>query len=856
MLNVSEREEYLRTEMWLDEHQDFVQDYFSRKATRNMIDQWLLCHALPQCGAGTQELMSPSSPGSKPSSGGNTPVRKISAHEFDRGGLLNPIVTTIDGTPTFLSQTTTTCAPSKLIPRKTKSELRSLDERELILELVKDICNLLEITSLCHKILQNVSILTYADRCSLFLVEYDRAMEDRYLVSKLFDVSCQSTLQDMELREEIRIPWNTGIVGYVAHVGEPVNIPDAYQDSRFNQEIDLKTGYKTRSILCMPIKDIDGEVIGVAQVINKISPEDEPFDENDEKVFASYLAFCGIGICNARLYERSQLENKRNQVLLDLARVIFEEQSTIENLVQRMMMYTQALLQCERCQVLLVDETSKGTFSQVFDFQVSDVEDNTSKKSPPGGRFPINIGITGYVAATGETLNIPDAQKDDRFDPLAFNWTACQVDRESGFHTRSILCMPMKNSSGQIIGVCQLINKLDGSAFNKNDENFFEAFAIFCGMGIHNTHMFEDTVKAMAKQTVALEVLSYHATAPLSDAMKLASISVQSAQTYCLYDFSFSDFALTDDSTLTACIRMFLELDYIEHFHINYQVLCRWLLSIKRNYRNVTYHNWRHAFNVAQTMFVIITKSQVGNWLSECECMALLVACLCHDLDHRGTNNTFQIKTSTPIAQLYSTSTMEHHHFDHCIMILNSKGNQILANLSTADYEQVIKTLEHAILATDLAVYFRKRGDFFNLIDNGNSDWSNDATKQLLEAMLMTACDVSAITKPWEIQKKVAELVAGEFFEQGDIEKNELKITPIDMMNREKKDLLPVMQVSFIDAICMPVYQAFAKFSSELIPLYEGVKSNRDNWQKLADEIQMQKLAEEQEGSESKSTGR
>lgn len=58
-----------------------------------------------------------------------------------------------------------------------------------------------------------------------------------------------------------------------------------------------------------------------------------------------------------------------------------------------------------------------------------------------------------------------------------------------------------------------------------------------------------------------------------------------------------------------ACLRMFLDLDFVERFHIDYEVLCRWLLSVKKNYRNVTYHNWRHAFNVAQMMFAILTVS-------------------------------------------------------------------------------------------------------------------------------------------------------------------------------------------------------------------------------------------------------
>ena len=76
---------------------------------------------------------------------------------------------------------------------------------------------------------QNVSILTKADRCSLFLVQGERGSESRCLVSKLFDVCSLSTLKEMEKKEEIRIPWGSGIVGYVAQSGEPVNIPDAYK---------------------------------------------------------------------------------------------------------------------------------------------------------------------------------------------------------------------------------------------------------------------------------------------------------------------------------------------------------------------------------------------------------------------------------------------------------------------------------------------------------------------------------------------------------------------------------------------------------------------------------------------------
>ncbi|XP_064594905.1 dual 3',5'-cyclic-AMP and -GMP phosphodiesterase 11-like isoform X2 [Liolophura sinensis] len=838
-LSPEQREEYDSMEKWMDEHPEFVHDYFARKAKRSMVDGWLIAHAIGLTHSHSDTNSSGSN--SKPGSGANTPVRKISAQEFEKGGILKPMVSNVDGNLTFLG-------PSNLSSqvktnRKSRSELKALDERELMYELVIDICNDLDVTSLCHKILLNVCILVNADRCSLFLVQ-GKGTEEKHLVSKLFDIHSESTFEEtVKNTQEIRIPWGTGIIGYVAKTGEGVNIPDAYEDPRFNDEIDTKTGYKTRSIISMPIKDSEGDVIGVAQAVNKISPQDEPFDEHDEKVFASYLAFCGIGLKNAQLYERSLLENKRNQVLLDLARVIFEEQSDVANLIHKIMMHTQSLLQCERCQVLLVDDQHKqfsckdiirrpeGIFSQVFDLQASDFDndDTYHREGNTEPRFPINIGITGYVATTGEPLNIPDAYKDDRFDPA--------VDELQGnFRTHSILCMPIKNACGQVIGVSQLVNKLDQTPFNKNDENLFEAFAIFCGLGISNTQTYEKAVRAMAKQSVALEVLSYHAIAPAEQAQRIKNLGIPSSKFFNLLDYGFNDFGLDDDDTIRACIRMFLDLDLLERFHINYEVLCRWLLSVKKNYRNVTYHNWRHAFNVAQTMFCMIKCGGLENMLTDQETLALMVGCLCHDLDHRGTTNQFMIKTASPLAQLYSTSTMEHHHFDQCIMILSTKGNDILGSVNQEEYERIIQLLEGAILATDLALYFRYRGEFFELVQTEKADWNCDDHKDLLRSMMMTACDVSAITKPWGIQQKVAQLIATEFFEQGDIEKAELKIKPQDMMDRDKQDQFPSMQVGFIDTICMPVYSAIAKVNPRLEPLLSGCKDNRVHWQELLEQ--------------------
>ena len=184
---------------------------------------------------------------------------------------------------------------------------------------------------------------------------------------------------------------------------------------RFNQDIDEMTGYRTRSMMCSPIKDSSGDVIGVSQVINKNN--DGYFSKNDETVFEKYLQFCGIGLRNAQIYERSQLEVKRNQVLLDLAGVIFQEQSTLEIMIHRILTHMLSFIQCERAMVLLVHEGSQSTFSRVFDLEQQDLDDDQIQgKSAYEGRFPVNVGITGYVAATGEIVNIKNAYEDPRYN--------------------------------------------------------------------------------------------------------------------------------------------------------------------------------------------------------------------------------------------------------------------------------------------------------------------------------------------------------------------------------------------------------------------------------------------------------
>ncbi|KAL3863382.1 hypothetical protein ACJMK2_005139, partial [Sinanodonta woodiana] len=574
-------------------------------------------------------------------------------------------------------------------------------------------------------------------------------------------------------------------------------------------------------------------------------------------VFRQYLMFCGIGLTNAQLFELSVQEYKRNKLLLQLAKGVFEEQSNLEKLVQKIMLESQDLLKCERCSVYLVDNTSVQDSSNQIDGKPEFAKFHSTKEVVFAKAFDLfakdgacinvpsaqelersrNTEIAKYVVVNGQPFSIPDLEMDGRFGKGPF------VDAD-GFKTKSILCMPILTSNRIVIGVTHFINKLNGQPFDESDLSIIEAFSIFTGLGIHNCQMYENACRLMAKQTVAIEIMSYHATAQHEETNKIMQSKIPSAQEIGLYTFEFNDIPMSDDDTVRAVISMFQDAGIIEKYKVPYDVMVRWTCSVKKNYRPVTYHNWRHAFNVTQTMFTMLYTGGLRPIFEDLEEFAMLVACLCHDLDHRGTNNAFQVKVASPLAMLYSTSVMEHHHFDHCIMILNSEGNNILQHLSAEEYKSCIKTLEHCILSTDLALYFKKRGDFKKMIESGDTDFKIKAHRYLLIAMMMTACDVAAITKPWEIQHQIAQMVANEFFEQGDIEKTRLGQTPIAMMDREKQHELPKMQVGFIDAICLPVYELFSGLWKELTPMYGGCMNNRKHWEKMADANEQQQKAD------------
>ncbi len=166
-------------------------------------------------------------------------------------------------------------------------------QNDPIVSLVKigrSITALTDINVLLKVIAEETKNAMQADRCTVFI--YDKEKDELWSKVALGMDS-----------QEIRFPATKGLAGYVVKTGETLNIADAYNDLRFNKDVDLKTGYKTKTILCMPIKNNNQEIIGAFQVLNKANGT---FTKNDEDLLIAIGGSASIALENAQLFEQQK----------------------------------------------------------------------------------------------------------------------------------------------------------------------------------------------------------------------------------------------------------------------------------------------------------------------------------------------------------------------------------------------------------------------------------------------------------------------------------------------------------------------------------------------------------------------
>ena len=342
---------------------------------------------------------------------------------------------------------------------------------QLLLEVSKTVAMEESLSEMLQALAHVTSKETNSERATIFLHDDE--------TSELYSGYAQGTSN-----LQIRIIDNAGIAGYVYKTGQGVIIDDAYADKRFNPDIDEKTGFRTRNILCAPLKTFKGDVIGVVQSLNKSSGGFTTDDQRLVEEIATHVA------ATLQCYQNLERLHHSRKTELEFLNVVSDVTSELElgPLLQKVMGEATRMLKAERSTLFLNDEKTDELWSQVGQgLEATQI------------RFPNSVGIAGAVFCSGETINIPHAYADLRFNP--------SFDKQTGFFTRSILCVPVVNKHGKTIGVTQVLNK-QGGPFTEEDEKRLKAFTAQISIALENAKLFDDVQSMKNYNEAMLESMS------------------------------------------------------------------------------------------------------------------------------------------------------------------------------------------------------------------------------------------------------------------------------------------------------------------------------------------------------------
>ncbi len=297
----------------------------------------------------------------------------------------------------------------------------------------------LDLDQLLELILQKINDAIEADRATLYLLD-DRRGE---LVSRI--------VQGDEVRQ-IRLKVGQGIAGTVAQTSKALLVNDPYKDPRFNPEWDMTSGYRTRSILAVPMKNHLGRTIGVIQVLNKKTGD---FSDHDAVILAALATQAAISIDNSRLFlsvtqkntELLEIKEQLEHRVRDL-KLLFDLESAMGRATSLEELFTGVLTEALRTSdAFAAAFVMKGTRDDAQLYLMRhDVQEKLERHSLKAGQ-----GLTGAAIADGEVIFTNDASSHPNHDAT--------FDQILGQPTKACIAVPLEGEDGDAMGAIALFNK-------------------------------------------------------------------------------------------------------------------------------------------------------------------------------------------------------------------------------------------------------------------------------------------------------------------------------------------------------------------------------------------------------------
>jgi hypothetical protein len=292
---------------------------------------------------------------------------------------------------------------------------------------------------------------------------------------------------------------------------------------------------------------------------------------------------------------------------------------------------------------------------------------------------------------------------------------------------------------------------------------------------------------------------------PAVDEINEASVSLH------LADYNTDPFLLEDRVLIYLAKHMLDSYGLIERFNVNVSRLRSFLIAVCNGYRKNSFHNFKHAWGTMHLVYQIL-RNGADDHLTSLDILSVLIAAICHDLDHPGNNNAFEVATRSALAITYSDdAVLERHHCRTALNLLSDPKHDFVDSMSLSDKAGMRYTIINSIMATDMSQHFvllRELRDH-NLKQEPFLKENIEERTNLTRIMLHCA-DIGAQTQTQALALNWAERCLDEFASQGAKEEElKLELTPF-MQGLDDRLTRMQLQLDFVEGIVVPLWTALA----------------------------------------------
>ena len=602
------------------------------------------------------------------------------------------------------------------------------------------------------------------------------------------------------------LPVGKHIAGTVASTGKPVNLSDAYENADFDPWADLKTGYRTRSMLCVPVI-ARGQTIAVLQMTNKAGGF---FDSTDKEILEMFSDVVAGTLQSMTLFQ--ELTTEKNQ-------------------------YTEVLNSIGYT-ILVLNAEGKLHYANKPVNQLLNVNDNFAK-SNHYSRWLVDCSLLQSdldavrdgrmqrakrkFQSLTRSSSAPDRKFDYRIMSLEDEPDRCKMvlvleevyrRRSHGDSKDTTTTIRTENTLQTCISkLADLVAKAD----NEFQEDLESVISTLKSGNLDHTHVVVDKEKQkLVDYMMPPDTVEAVNPGPSYKKHQRVGSSVTPEPTVPPIDLAeLRDWNLNFlniDNEAPYIINILNDTQSLKNFGVQVPIFLNFLNEIKELYthRGNPFHNYKHAVTVFQNVYCVLTCTQAGKLYKDYEQFGLLIAGLGHDVDHTGRTNAFEISKETELALRYhDSSVLEQHHAATLFHITSKPNSNIFSNIEPEQKKAMRKLMIAAIIATDMSKHFTMVANmtarFKELAEDPLGSRQND--KKEAAELILHSSDLSNPTKVFKLSYRWSSALAIEFLGQVR-EEEDLRLPVTEFMKGlDRRVVFLKNEISFYSAIVKPLWE-------------------------------------------------